>query len=48
LIYAGDKKMKKCPDCGSKNIAWKNVELMCNKCGFILEESFFSGERILV
>jgi transcription initiation factor TFIIIB Brf1 subunit/transcription initiation factor TFIIB len=41
-------KMESCPECGSKKISWDSSGLVCNKCGSILKESFFSGERIVV
>jgi transcription initiation factor TFIIIB Brf1 subunit/transcription initiation factor TFIIB len=40
-------KMKSCSECGSKNISWNNAGLICNECGAVLEEPFFSGERIV-
>lgn len=40
--------MKSCPECGSTKISWENAGLICEKCGSILKEAFFSGERIVV
>ncbi len=31
-------RLKKCPDCGSKNIEYDHGELYCKKCGFVIEE----------
>lgn len=30
-------RIKKCPDCGSKDLDYKNEELYCKKCGFVIE-----------
>jgi len=40
-------KMTSCPECGSKKIELKNFELLCNKCGTVLKENCYSGERIV-
>jgi ribosomal protein S27E len=41
--------MKSCPECGSKNICWDNGSgLLCKKCGLVIDESIYSGERPLV
>ena len=29
--------LKKCPECGSDNIAKKQGELYCKKCGFVID-----------
>jgi transcription initiation factor TFIIIB Brf1 subunit/transcription initiation factor TFIIB len=40
--------MKSCPECGSRKISWSNGEIICNKCGSVIGESFVSGKRIVV
>ncbi|MFH1849377.1 MAG: TFIIB-type zinc ribbon-containing protein [archaeon] len=30
-------KIKKCPDCGSKKVGYKNGENYCEACGLILD-----------
>lgn len=30
-------KEKKCPDCGSKEIVLEGSEIICKKCGYVLE-----------
>jgi len=39
--------MIKCPDCGSQNIKIIENEVTCGKCGLVLEESYFSGHKIV-
>jgi len=31
-------RLRKCPECGSKNIDYVKGELYCKKCGFVIEE----------
>jgi len=33
------KKITKCPDCGSDELAIRSGELYCKKCGLVIEES---------
>jgi len=41
--------MQTCPECGSKSIEMTMEEILCNKCGLVIEEKeFFSGKRALV
>ena len=40
-------RMNKCPECGSKKLLNKTEGLICNKCGAILNENFYSGGRIV-
>ncbi len=38
----------KCPECGSKDIGRdSNGEVICNECGFVIEEGFVSGNVVL-
>ncbi len=31
---------RKCPECGSKNLAYNNDGLICSKCGLIIFERY--------
>ena len=33
-----DKKNVKCPECGSNEIEYDGVDLVCKKCGLVIEE----------
>ena len=33
----GEDVTKKCPECGSKDIAREKDELYCKKCGYVIE-----------
>jgi len=37
-----------CPDCGSKELEWNTEGLICKKCGLIIVEGVYSGQRMLV
>jgi transcription initiation factor TFIIIB Brf1 subunit/transcription initiation factor TFIIB len=39
--------MKSCPECGSKKLNHNNKGLICGECGAVIEESIYSGERII-
>ncbi len=40
--------IKKCPECGSKELVRKkNGELVCKVCGLVIEEGFMSGNTLL-
>jgi ribosomal protein L37AE/L43A len=39
--------MKSCPECGSKKLKYTNEGLICGDCGTVIEESIYSGERII-
>jgi ribosomal protein S27AE len=30
--------IRKCPECGSKNITREKGELYCNKCGYVISD----------
>ncbi len=30
-------KERKCPECGSDNVAYEGGELVCKKCGLVIE-----------
>ncbi|MBI4453832.1 hypothetical protein HY636_04275 [Candidatus Woesearchaeota archaeon] len=32
-----DRKIAKCPECGSKDICFENEERFCKKCGYVFE-----------
>jgi ribosomal protein L37AE/L43A len=40
--------MKSCPECGSEKLERSNEGLICKDCGAVIEESIYSGERIIV
>lgn len=40
--------MKNCPECGSKKIEISLSEVLCKKCGLIIDEGMFSGKRMLI
>jgi ribosomal protein S27AE len=40
--------MKSCPECGSEKLKHTNEGLICGDCGTVIEESIYSGERIVV
>jgi len=33
-----------CPECGSMKIRNGSVEVICQKCGFVLDETIFVGQ----
>lgn len=33
-----EERCKKCPDCGSGDLEYQGSELICRKCGFVVEE----------
>ncbi|MBS3131072.1 hypothetical protein J4212_01450 [Candidatus Woesearchaeota archaeon] len=33
----GEDALKKCPDCGSDKVEYKNGEHYCGKCGLVLD-----------
>jgi len=39
---------KRCPECGSEKLEWTEDGLICRKCGLVLSETFYSGQRMLV
>jgi len=39
--------MKSCPECGSNKIGHNQDGLVCNECGLVIEESIYSGDRII-
>ncbi|MEM5772774.1 MAG: TFIIB-type zinc ribbon-containing protein [Candidatus Aenigmatarchaeota archaeon] len=39
--------MKSCPECGSNKLKRNNEGLICGDCGSVIEESIYSGERII-
>ncbi|MEM5766297.1 MAG: hypothetical protein QW423_01525 [Candidatus Aenigmatarchaeota archaeon] len=39
--------MKSCPECGSDKLKRNNEGLICDNCGILIEESIYSGERII-
>jgi ribosomal protein L37AE/L43A len=39
--------MKSCPECGSEKLKRSNEGLICGDCGTVIEESIYSGERII-
>jgi transcription initiation factor TFIIIB Brf1 subunit/transcription initiation factor TFIIB len=39
--------MKSCPECGSKKLERSYEGLICGDCGAVIEESIYSGERII-
>lgn len=49
VIFTGGKMKTTCPECGSKNIKINMEEILCNKCGLVIQEKeYFSGQRVLV
>lgn len=32
-----EEKIKKCPDCGSKDLGYKDEERYCKKCGLVFD-----------
>lgn len=32
-----DKKNEKCPECGSTDIEYDGIDLICKKCGLVIE-----------
>jgi len=39
--------MKNCPECGSKKLENTAEGLICNRCGAVLKENFYSGGKIV-
>jgi len=40
-------KMNSCPECGSKKIENNHEGVICTDCGLVIDESFYSGGRIV-
>jgi len=39
---------KRCPECGSEDLEWTEDGLICRKCGLVLSDTFYSGQRMLI
>jgi len=38
----------KCPECGSDKISNNGEGMLCNKCGLVISEGYYSGRRMWV
>lgn len=39
--------MESCPECGSEKLSRRMEGLVCDECGIVIEESIYSGKRII-
>jgi len=39
--------MESCPECGSEKVEVKNEGMFCKKCGLLIEQTYFSGRRVV-